>query len=243
MQRDSDVWRAKTDRHTWRGVCSGGLWERGEVAGWGWRERHRAPGGLESLEALDRRVWALMGGRGQGQSRCACVRLVPSLGCWPGVPGAGDRCPASPHPPPEWGQLAQPPSASVRFQAVPWGNFDLERMRVTDLAAAQGRAMSRSPGLGCPCHLPAPGTPDLYSGLRGHRRGFSCFLSLPCSVHLCPVTGPCTSLPSSSPLIHSCNRWSWGLGAGGRRMSEAGSCPFRSLQSYSSNRDHYSRQT
>lgn len=35
------------------------------------------------------------------------------------------------------------------FQAVPWGNFDLERMRVTDLAASQGQAMSLSPGLGC----------------------------------------------------------------------------------------------
>lgn len=136
------------------------------------------------LGGLGRRVWALMGGRGRGRSRCACVHPVPSLGCWPGVPGAGDRCPASPHPPLEWGQLAQPPSASVRFQAVPWGNFDLERMRVTDLAAAQGRAMSPSPGLGCPCHLPAPGTPGCYLGLRGHGRGFSCFFSLPRSVHL-----------------------------------------------------------
>ena len=31
-----------------------------------------------------------------------------------------------------------PPWASVRFQAVPWGNFDLERMRMTEVAAAQG---------------------------------------------------------------------------------------------------------
>lgn len=37
----------------------------------------------------------------------------------------------------------------------PGGNFDLERMRVTELAAAQGRAVSLRPGLGCPCHLPA----------------------------------------------------------------------------------------
>lgn len=31
-----------------------------------------------------------------------------------------------------------PTPTRVRFQAVPWGNFDLERMRVTDLAASQG---------------------------------------------------------------------------------------------------------
>ena len=49
--------------------------------------------------------------------------------------------------PPRW--------ASVRFQAVPWGNFDLERMRVTELTAAQGSTASLKPGLGCPCHLPA----------------------------------------------------------------------------------------
>lgn len=105
---------------------------------------------------------------------------APSLGCWPAVPGAGDRCLASVCPLPEQGQLAQHPHlpTSVRFPAVPWGNFDLERMRVTDLAASQGRAMSPSPGLGCPAAFPPTGTPGSYSGVQETQKG-SFLLSFP----------------------------------------------------------------
>lgn len=96
------------------------------------------------------------------------------------------------------------PCTSVRFQDVPWGNFDLERMRVTDLAAAQGPAVSLRPGLGCPCCLPTPGMPGYCSGLRAHRRGLSSLHSVPRSVHFCPVTGLCAPLSSSNPFIHDC---------------------------------------
>lgn len=102
--------------------------------------------------------------------------LVSSLGCWPGVPGAGDRCLASPCPPPELGQLHPsnlPPPAptSVRFQAVPWRNFDLERMRVTDLAPSQDQAMPLSLGLGCPATFSPTETPGSFSGAQETQKG------------------------------------------------------------------------
>lgn len=83
------------------------------------------------------------------------VYPAPFLGCWPGVPELGTGAlplhtlllNSTSRSPPRW--------ASVRFQAAPWGNFDLERMRVTELAAAQGGTASLKPSLGCPCHLPA----------------------------------------------------------------------------------------
>lgn len=198
MQRDVyGVWRMVHGvREAYlEGVC-GGSPGRGE------RSQGRAGGrGAEPLGAWSPRRPGAEGSEPswEGGAGDGLVHPVPSLGCWPAIPGAGDRCPASPRPPPEWGQLAWPPRASVRFQAGPLGNFDLERMRVTDLAVAHGLAVSLRPGLGCPRCLPAPGTPAHPLGLRGHRTGFSRFLSLPCSVHLCPVPGPYTPHPAPDP--------------------------------------------
>lgn len=63
-----------------------------------------------------------------------------------------------------------PVSGSGQF---PGGNFDLERMRLTDLAAAQSPAVSLRPGLGCPCYLSTHGTPSSRHGLGGQRGAFS----------------------------------------------------------------------
>ena len=164
---------------------------------------------------------------------------VPSLGCGPGVHGAGDRCPVFPCPPPEQHQLAQPPiPASVRFQAVLWRNFDLERMRVTELAAAQGSAVSLRPGLGCPCHLPAHwDTRQSLQGSGNTEGGFPAFLPPP----LPPCSLPLRWLfhhwfPHSlawrlSPyLIHSTGILVDGAGgwAMGQRDESGRALPFRS---------------
>lgn len=64
---------------------------------------------------------------------------APTPSAWAGLcPQSNGQVLASPYHPLQRANWLYPPSASVRFQAVPWGNFDLERMRVTDLAAAQG---------------------------------------------------------------------------------------------------------
>lgn len=85
---------------------------------------------------------------------------------------AEDRCPVSLCFPLCKASSPPSPHASVRFRAVPWGNFDLERMRVTDLAAAQGPAVSLRPGLGCPCYLSTYGTPSSCHGLGTSKGAF-----------------------------------------------------------------------
>lgn len=146
-------------------------------------------------------------------------------------------CPSTPSS--RAGQLAQLPGASVGFQAVPWGTFDLGRMRVTDLAAGLGRALSLSPGLGRPCRLPAPGTPGGQSGLRGHGGVF--LTSLP---PLCPpqFISWCVH-PLHSPL----QRGTVADGAGGRALGAGGErvrvLPFQEAPARTPRRGPYVRQT
>lgn len=117
---------------------------------------------------------------------------------------AEDRCPVSLSALPCVGPAA-PPSphhASVRFRAVPWGNFDLERMRVTDLAAAQGLAVSLRPGLGCPCYLSPRGTPSRYHGLGGEQGSFLAFLMSLVLIHYSLLHSLPPSFRSSSSSAH-----------------------------------------
>lgn len=113
-----------------------------------------------------------------------------------------------------------PPRASVRFRAVPWGNFDLERMRVTELAAAQGRAVSLRPGLGCPCHLPAHwDTRQSLQGSGDTEGIFPAFFPRWFSSSPFAVQSLVPELTHPVPLAvtHSFNRpwlWSCGLGDG-----------------------------
>lgn len=136
---------------------------------------------------------------------------MSSLGCWLGVSGAWDRCLASLCPPPELGQLPAPPCppppsppapTSVRFQAVPWRNFDLERM--SDRSGCfPGPSHATEPWPELPCHLLTHwDTGQLFWGSGDTEGVFSAFL--PCvvlstSIHR-SVISSCTHSFSTLPL-------------------------------------------
>lgn len=85
MQRDPDMWRAETERCTWRGVCGGSLWERGEVARRvGVAGQALSPWGPGVLGGLGRKGLGPQGraGLGMEQVRVRASGPLPGLLAW-----------------------------------------------------------------------------------------------------------------------------------------------------------------
>lgn len=132
-------------------------------------------------------------------------RLGPGLflGCWPGDPRS-------------WGQVPypcalllnstsqSPPRCLPTVQAVPWGNFDLERMRSDRADCGPGQHRHPETCLGCPCHLPAHCTPGSPLQGSGDTDGVSSCFPSSWSSHL-------HLLFNHQFCPHSSRAWGWAM--------------------------------